>query len=272
MSDPVDGSAFYLPLGDVEGGERFVATAHTVGPWTAQMQHMSPPTALLTRALARCGPREGTRLARITVEVLGPVPPGEVTVRAQVLRPGRQIELLGAQLLAPGPDGTDRVVASASAWRLSTVDTSAVAVDLGERLPPVPRATQWVRPGGWVAGYVDAIEWRWLVGGLDTAGPGRVWARPRVPLVAGEETGELERYLSVADSANGVSAPLPIDRWTFLNTDLTVHLHREPVGEWVGIDAHTSIGPDGIGSCSSVLHDELGPVGRTAQILLVRPR
>ncbi|GAB2913742.1 thioesterase family protein [Rhodococcus aerolatus] len=265
--------AFYLPLPPAaDGAERFHATERTVGPWTAQMQHMSPPAALLARAVQRCSPRGGTRLARLTVEVLGPVPPGELTVRTEVLRPGKQIELVGARLLAAVPGGAERVVASASAWRLATVDTTAVAQDLGPVMPPVPGPSPWTRSPGWVAGYVDAIEWRWIDGDLAQPGPGRVWARPRVPLVAGEEPDVLQRFLAVVDSANGVGAPLSVGEWTFLNTDLTVHLHRDPVGEWVGIDASTSIGPDGIGSCTAVLHDERGPVGRSAQILLVRPR
>lgn len=269
----VAGGAFYLPLPPAaDGSERFQPTEHTVGPWTAQMQHLSPPTALLTRAVQRCAPRAGTRIARLTVEVLGPVPPTALTVRSRVVRPGRQVELVAAELSALAADGTERVVATAAAWRLATADTSAVAADLGARLAPVPDERAWTRAQGWVPGYVDAIEWRWLTGDLAEPGPGQVWARPRLPLVDGEVPDVLQRFLAVVDSANGVGAPLSVSEWTFLNTDLTVHLHRDPVGEWVGIDAATSIGPDGIGSCTAVLHDELGPVGRCAQILLVRPR
>jgi len=76
----------------------------------------------------------------------------------------------------------------------------------------------------------------------------------------------------VVDSANGIGSPLDVREWTFLNTDLSVHLYREPVGAWTGVAASTDVGPDGVGLCSAVLHDELGPVGRSAQILLVRPR
>ena len=90
--------------------------------------------------------------------------------------------------------------------------------------------------------------------------------------MAGEPTDPLQRFLAVVDSANGVGAPLSVTGWTFLNTDLSVHLHRDPVGEWVGVEASTSIGPDGIGVCTAVLHDEHGPVGRSAQVLLVQPR
>jgi hypothetical protein len=69
-----------------------------------------------------------------------------------------------------------------------------------------------------------------------------------------------------------VSSRLDIDRWLFINTDLTLHLHRQPTGEWFALDAETVIGPTGAGSTGSVLHDVTGPVGRGAQSLLVRPR
>ena len=58
----------------------------------------------------------------------------------------------------------------------------------------------------------------------------------------------------------------------FLNPDLTVLLHRLPVGEWVCLDAVTRLGPDGVGLAESLLFDEQGPIGRSAQTLLVERR
>jgi hypothetical protein len=99
-----------------------------------------------------------------------------------------------------------------------------------------------------------------------------VWARPVVRVVAGEEPSAVQRLFTVADSASGVSSRVDIREWYSINTDLTVHLHREPVGEWYGLDAQTVIGPSGVGVATSVLHDEQGPVGRTTQSLFVRKR
>src|SRR3954470_9704794 len=87
VSDP---EPYYRPL-DGPGGERFFATAATVGPWFADAQHVGPPSALLARAVERCEPRAGTAVARLTVEVLGPVPAGDIEVSARVERPGRAI-------------------------------------------------------------------------------------------------------------------------------------------------------------------------------------
>ncbi len=270
---PAPGAAFYLPLEPAaDGSERFAATEHTVGPWSLQMQHMSPPAASLVRALERCSPRPGTRLVRVSLDVLGAVPRGDVAVRCVLSRAGCQVELLTAELFAPSADGTERVVVRARAWRMAAHDTTAVAVVAEPSLPALETAVTHQPPDVWLPGYLDAIQWRWVHGFLDDLGPGAVWARPIVAVVAGEQATTLQQLFAVVDSANGVGAPLDVREWTFLNTDLTVHLQREPIGPWTGIAAATSIGPDGVGTCAAVLHDRLGPIGRSAQILLVRPR
>ena len=107
---------------------------------------------------------------------------------------------------------------------------------------------------------------------MDAPGPAAVWARPRIPLVDGEEPSGLQRLFTVADSGNGVSNFLDPREWWFINTELTVHLRRPPEGEWIGLDAVTLVGPRGTGTATSILHDGRGPVATGAQALLVRPR
>ena len=75
-----------------------------------------------------------------------------------------------------------------------------------------------------------------------------------------------------ADSGNGVSNVLDFSQHLFINPDLTVHLHRHPVGEWVCIDARTSIDSAGVGMSESAVHDEQGPIGRGVQSLFAAPR
>jgi Thioesterase-like superfamily len=265
VSSPLDTAElepFYLPL-DGPDGARFHATSSTVGPWFADAQHVGPPSGLLVRALERLADGPGSQLARVTVEVLGPVPAGEVQVTAAVERPGRAIELVAAEMSAGG-----RTVLRARAWRHAVGDTAAVAVGAAEPLPPPARGvlqTSWGE--GWLPGFVDAVEWRWLSDRPTTA-----WLRQRVPLVAGEKPTPMQRLMVAADCANGVAAPLDLREWLFVNTELTVHLHRAPVGEWVGVSAATVVGPTGAGTVSALLHDELGHTARCAQALIVRSR
>ena len=116
------------------------------------------------------------------------------------------------------------------------------------------------------------MDYRFVSGGFLEPGPALVWLRMRQPLVEGEAPSPLVRVLVAADSGNGVSAALDYRRFLFINTELTVHLTREPAGEWVCLDAVTRPGTLGVGLAESVLSDERGRIGRAAQTLLVRER
>jgi hypothetical protein len=96
--------------------------------------------------------------------------------------------------------------------------------------------------------------------------------RLRQPLLPGQTLTPLARLAATADFGNGVSAVLPFDRYLFINADLTIHLHRHPLGEWIGLHARTLLRSGGVGLAESVLHDVHGPVGRAFQTLVVEPR
>jgi hypothetical protein len=96
--------------------------------------------------------------------------------------------------------------------------------------------------------------------------------RLRHPLLPGRELTPLARLAATADFGNGVSAALPFDRFVFINADLTVHLHRAPRGEWIGLDARTLLSDGGMATAEGVLHDEHGPLGRAFQTLVVQAR
>ncbi|MBY6541252.1 thioesterase family protein [Rhodococcus sp. BP-349] len=262
--------ALFVP---VEETGRYRATRLTTSVWAETMQHGAPPSALLARALEQCSPMPGTRLARVTMEILGPIPVGELAVQARVERPGRRVAMLSADLVADLPDGSTRAVARATAWRVAMTDTSAAGQTLDPPLVPGPDESEagWAFPDHWHGGFLDSLEFRGARP-VTASEPGRVWARPKYPVVAGEKTSPIVGLFAVADIANGVAALLDPTEWTFLNTDLTVQIVREPVGEWVGVQARTAIGDDGIGLCTSTLYDATGSVGRTFQTLEVRAR
>ncbi|MFI6448891.1 thioesterase family protein [Kitasatospora sp. NPDC050543] len=250
--------------------ERFAPTGYTRGPWDADSQHAGPPAALLGRAvLLRRGAREDLRVARMTFEILRPVPLRPLTVATRVLRAGRSVELVGVSLAVDG--GTE--VMRATALSIRTVPGSVPGVAPEPVVAPVGRC----RPQPffavpWEQGYHTAMEFRFAAGSFLERGPAACWLRMRVPLVAGEKTDPLERVLVAADSINGVSNELDFTSHLFVNPDLTVNLHRHPVGDWVCIDALTAVAPDGIGTAQAGLHDERGPIGRASQSLFVAAR
>jgi hypothetical protein len=276
----MDVAAFF-----VADGSRYVPTELTRGPWDPGSQHAGPPAALIGREIARLDGGDERELGRVTYEILRPVPIAPLAVDAKVIRPGRAVEL--AEAILSDEEGE---VIRARAWRLRRGDVdipAGLSSDDGpgtlgtspSTLRPgfAPPGPDEAKPGsfpdtGQAVGYQTAMEYRFVRGGFADPGPAVAWMRMRVPLVHGEEPTPLDRVLVAADSGNGVSAALDWSRFLFINVDLTVHLHRPPVGEWVCLDAITIPERSGIGIADTALYDERGPIGRAVQTLLIDAR
>ncbi|MGY1642125.1 thioesterase family protein [Geodermatophilus sp. SYSU D00703] len=263
-------AALYEP---VDGGYR--ATALTIGPWDPGLQHAGPPAALLAREAERASGIAGGQTVRLAFDILGPVPVGPVAVSARVLRPGRRIELVEAVLTA---GGADRALMRLTAWRMRADES-----DVTPRPAPTPQ------PGPAIPGpdrsrpetadffttdvaYHRALEWRFAAGSFNAPGPAAAWTRPLCTLVDGEPMTPLQHLLVMTDAASGISAVLDWTRATFANVDLTVALVRPPAGDWLGLDAATTIGPAGAAQCFADLYDTTGRIGRSAQSLFVESR
>lgn len=260
-------SAFFEPAGI----STFVATSATAGPWSPDAQHGGPPSALVARALERHEPAEGQRLGRVTVDILRPVPVTKLTVRTRMVRPGRRVALLEAVLEADGQE-----VLHARGWRIAVPDGQVPAIPGDAAPPPVPEAggpqLPPRLPNAHTAGYLSAIEWRFLEGSFEQAAPGRAWTRPMIPLMAGEDASPMCRALLVADSGSGVGAVLDPAQFIFINVDLTVVLPRDPAGEWLLLEAATTTSTQGTGMAETALSDVSGRCGTALQTLLVAPR
>ena len=249
-----------------------------MSPWDPAAQHGGPPTALLAACLDDAFGRPAMRVARISMDFLGPVPRAEVRVQTSLLRPGKRTQLSEATLWAG-----DRAVAVARVWHLASAASPAdgngvSAAAAGAAGPPVPDDLPAPQPQRYFGGdsdwgYGRAMEWRMVSGGFNRYdGTGDVWTRMRIPLIAGRPLDGLARFAVVADSANGLSAPLSFDQWLFIPPGVTMHLHRYPVGEWVRLTAKSDPGHDGIGLTEGTLADAAGRCGSVTQPLLVAPR
>ena len=253
---------YYRRLGDEDGLSRFASTEHTRSNWTPEIQHGSPPLALLTKAVEETVP-PGMRIGRLNLDILGAVPVSDITVRAWTERPGRRICLMAAEMADPG----GRPVARLTAWTLATADTADVAAD---RYPPLIEGP--TAPLNWpwrdTGGYLDTVQWRPQHG--ESAGAAVYWLRPLAGLVDDEPTTALQRLTMVVDSANGIGGVLDPERFVYMNTDTTVHLHRLPTGQDFAVRARGSIGPDGVGVTTTEIFDADGFIGTCAQTLLVQ--
>jgi hypothetical protein len=260
-------AAYYLPLGD----DRFEPTEATTSPWDDRAQHGGPPTALLADRLDQAFGRPELRVVRISMDFLGPVPRSPVRVETELLRPGRRTQLSQASLWAG-----DRRVATARVWHLATAAPEANGTANGKSPEPAglpgPQEQRFF-DGDEQWGYGQATEWRIVSGGYaSSTGAADVWTRVRIPLIAGRPLTGLNRFAIVADSANGLSAPLSFTDWLFIPPGVTMHLHRYPVGEWVRLTAASDAGQDGIGLTEGTLSDATGRCGTVTQPLLVAAR
>jgi len=276
-------SAFYEPAGPGS----YVSTTATIGPWSRDAQHGGPPSALAVRELEQHEPDERQRLGRVAIDILRPVPIGKLSVRTRTVRPGRRVALVEAIVEADGQE-----VLHARGWRIERPVTPVPQIVDGALPAPLPPTGDGALPLIFKrepVGYLASIEWRFLPSDLNDLSPGSgapanaaqsprtaqvraAWARPAIPLLPGEDMSPMARTLLVADSGSGVGAALPATEFLFINVDVTVALARDPVGDWLLLEAETSIGAEGTGLAMTRLSDEAGPCGRAWQTLLVAPR
>ena len=259
----------YRRLGADGEFQSFESTDGTRSNWDPEIQHGSPPLALMTKLIEELAAGSGLRVGRLTLDILGAIPVTRVRVRAWVERPGTRISIMAAEMRAPKPDGSERAVARVTAWLLATSDTADTATD---RYPPLVEGNSLAVPHNWegAPGYLETVSWRRQKTAEGESS--EVWLSPLVPLVDSEPTTELQRLAMVVDSANGAGAALDPEKFVFMNTDTVVHLHRLPAGDDFGLRARGSIGPDGIGVTTADIFDRQGFIGTVAQTLLVQRR
>ncbi len=236
------------------------------GPWARDALHGGPSSALLAAA-AQTALGDGMFPARLTVELLRPVPVASLTVETEVTRPGRKVRLVAVRLRT-----AETIVASATALGIRTDAVAVPDQPAGGRPPPLGPGSEPPPDAAWTAFHSAGVDHRIVAGSWGEPGPATDWIRLRVPVVADEETTPFERVAAAADFGNGISSWANFDALTFINPDLTISLHRLPVGEWVCLDATSRLEPHGVGLATSELFDEEGPIGRSIQSLLVEAR
>jgi hypothetical protein len=250
-------------------GELFSPTGASRGPWSPDSQHGGPPAMLLARAVESQPAPVPMLVSRLTVELMRPVPLTPLRVEAGLLRGGRRVQLVEASLWAGETE-----VARARALRIRQAPLELPPGPPAAAPPPGPEEfPPWQ---GWAAPDQEAyhtvgVELR-FASARKGDGPVTAWVRLRQPLLEGEEPTPLQRVAAAADFGNGVAPVLDPRRYIFVNPDLSIHLHREPAGEWVCIRSRSWVEADGRGLAESALHDRRGRIGRAVQSLLVEPR
>ena len=250
-------------------GALLVPSLFAQGPWNPEHLHGGPICGVLARAIEACESPVPMRVARMSVEMTRAVPMAPFAVHAEVTRAGKRIQQVDARIEA---DGRTLVRATALRVRIARGD-DAIAVPFAEpvpdRVPGPPREAEMIRL--FSPGFIRSLDF--MRSRLATREQeGVTWSRMRVPLVEDEPVTPLVRLATICDFASGTGNPIDFTRFTSINPDLSLHVLREPRGEWIGITARSGIEPDGIGQSSATLFDEEGAIARALVSLLVERR
>ncbi|HEV7936829.1 MAG TPA: thioesterase family protein [Solirubrobacteraceae bacterium] len=295
----------------VGDGDLFTPTEHARGPWDPNALHGGAPAALIAAAFEQMQPGAELPFARLSFEFLRPVPMAPLKLSTRISRPGRRVQALEAELsaegvavcrasalrLVPTPEelpelalaqveaAQPRAIAPATDgeqvhFALDDMERKSFAATAMEmrflRGKPLvgglPERETAHQPEAQGQEMTVAGPLQQSAAGHVPSGAATVWMRLRHPLLPDEPLTSLARVAATSDFGNGVATVLPFDQYLFINADLTISFNRRPQGEWVALDARTLLHPGGVGWSESVLHDELGPLGRATQALVVQRR
>ena len=265
-----------------DGAEVFVGNDAARGPWDADSCHAGPPAALLARACEHAVAESDTArrtdnssfetpkrfLARLTVDLIRPIPIGGFRIEADVARLGRTAATTSAALL--DSDGDVRVRAhglhltpsAEQRYPSATVATPNLSEAVAGGFPIEGT-------GHGLPAFSSGVEMRYPPGQDRGPGPTSVWMRA-IPVLPDEEPSGFQRICALADSGNAIGRNAEPHEIAFVNPDLTITLHREPEGEWFGSDVVSHWQPNDIGLADALLFDRRGPVGRAVQTILLR--
>ena len=258
-------------------GDYFIPTDRARGPWSADTLHGSPVAALIAFCVENrlddvtpaVSEQSGElRIARQTTDLFRPVPYGRLTVEVEPLRVGRRIAVLQTQLSCEGKLLTQATTLCLRAdTRLGSVGAS-VAVD-----PPPPPAeaipNRVDRVGNRWVSYPGTLEMRHLVppGGER---PPLVWIRADAPVLSDAPLSPAVRAAGIADFVSPFANMQP-GRSGYVNADITLHLHRPPIGEWQFLRVVSRGAADGVATAQAVLGDESGAYGASSAASLINP-
>ncbi|MEZ5658345.1 MAG: thioesterase family protein [Burkholderiaceae bacterium] len=248
--------------------DSYIGTEAARGPWSAQHCHAGPVLALIARAIEALHEPDQL-LTRLSVDLIAPVPMAGVRVQACRQRGGRSVSTATAEVT----DLAGKVCASASAMLIGQRAIGPVPTAGGLPLPradarhdrfPI-RETAHGLPC-----FSDHVAVMLPSGETADPGPTMIWMKTPA-IIEGETPSAFQRLCPLADCGNGISRNAGLDRYSFINADITIVRHRVTDAEWLGSAARSHWQSSGIGLASAELFDDDGPIASVLQTLIVRP-
>ncbi len=277
-------------------GDLLLPTDLVRGPWDHGLQHGGAVCGALGWA-AETAVRDGATedsairdpavdgdrdfvLCRLTTEILRPVPAVPLRYHASIDRAGRRTRVVSSSLwhdqtcvarsssqwarVAEAPVGPDNRTGTGPA--VFPIDT-AVPRRPAHRTDPGATDIGYPRPGF----NCDVFEFRCLTGSTEDPGPGTIWVRMVVELIAGEPPTPVQVMATVADLGNAVGWEFSPSGQPMINPDLTLQMFRYPVGGWVCLESSGRAATTGIGMMETRLWDGDGQFGLVLSTTMESP-
>lgn len=236
-------------------GDRLIPTEQAKGPWKAGTLHGRVIIGLLAAEIERQHGDPAYLPARLTVDMYRAPTMSPLHVETRVVRDGHRIRVIDADLICEG-----KSAGRATCQMLRLTDQPEGKWWTGEVWDaPAPESLPVEEPGP--MSMFGLWELRWISGGLREPGQRRVWMREARELIGGEPLTPFQRIAAGVDYVSPMANVGEVQSFGYINSDLTMYLHRLPVGEWIGFETMAHEGSDGVGLGHCNLYDVEGRVG-----------
>ncbi|SED57906.1 acyl-CoA thioesterase domain-containing protein [Bradyrhizobium erythrophlei] len=245
-------------------GDGFMPTSVANGPWSPESMHGRVVIGLLGFVIEERHGSADFVPARLTVDMFRlPNITTPVEVTTKLVRDGLRIRVIEAEFVSGGTS-----MARASCQLLRRTENAPGNV----WSPPnwkVPAPAEIPKPADPRLGMNGKWETRPIVGHMGSLGERRLWMSEVRELVAGVK---MTPFVHVATGADFASpfANAGDQGLGYINSDVTIYLHRLPVSNWIGFEVVNHHATDGIAIGECWLYDEQGPIGTSTVAALAQ--
>ncbi len=246
-------------------GAHYSVNRSGTGPWDPKSVHGRIVIGLLAHEIETRHGGNGLIPARLTVDMyrLPGFAPVEVATRA--VREGKRIKVIDAEFFS---GGTSMARATCQLLRRTSSPEGTVWTPPNWNVP----APDAIRPP---ADRLSALGGMWeirpITGAMGTIGTRRLWMREVRELIGGYALTPFVRAALASDFASPF-ANAGDKGLAYINSDVTLYLHREMKGEWIGFEVANHQATDGIAIGQCFVYDIDGPIGAASVAALAQRR
>jgi len=242
-------------------GDTFIPNPVSNGPWDPNSMHGRVVIGLLAHVIEEHHGSDEFVPARLTVDMFRlPNIQTPVEVTTGLVRDGKRISFFPAAPAWHAPHVSycvGRENAPGNVWSPSNWDAP-----LPDTIP-APTDPRLGMNGKWTT--------RPIVGAMGSLGPRRLWMSEVREMVEGAPMSPFVHVATGADFASPF-ANAGDQGLGYINSDVTLYLHRLPATRWIGFDVVNHHASDGIAIGECWLYDEKGPIGTSTVAALAQKK